>query len=63
MKYRLFSLTAMLLTPLALLCAADQPAPKVTDKLKPIGLNQTELSGEIGRRIQDVIYKNWMAIN
>ena len=63
MKHRLFSLTALLLTPLAPLCAADQPAPKVTDKLKPNGLNQSELSGEIGRRIQDVIYKNWMAIN
>ncbi|MEI6519580.1 MAG: beta-L-arabinofuranosidase domain-containing protein [bacterium] len=36
---------------------------KSADKLQPITLNQTELSGEIGRRIDDLIYKNYMAID
>ena len=55
--------TALLLTLLAPLLAADRPLPKVTDKLQPVTLKQSELSGEIGRRIQDLIYKNWMAID
>lgn len=63
MKLTLARFTALLLTPLALLSAADQPLPKVTDKLQPVTLNQAELSGEIGRRIQELIYKNYMAID
>lgn len=42
---------------------AKQPTPKVADKLQPVTLTEPELSGEIGRRIHDVIYKNWMAID
>jgi DUF1680 family protein len=38
-------------------------APKVTDKLQTVTLNKTELSGEIGRRIDDLIYKNYMVID
>ena len=63
MKLTLARFTALLLTPLAPLPAADQPLPKVTDKLQPVTLNQAELSGEIGRRIQELIYKNYMAID
>lgn len=36
---------------------------QVSDKLQPVTLNQTELSGEIGRRINDLIYKNFMKID
>ncbi len=37
--------------------------PKVVDGLQPVRLAQGELSGEIGRRLQDLIYKNYMALN
>ena len=37
--------------------------PKVVDALEPVRLTRPELSGEIGRRIEDLIYKNYMALN
>jgi len=37
--------------------------PKVIDAMQPVQLKQKELSGEIGRRINDLIYKNYMAID
>lgn len=37
--------------------------PKVTDALQAIHMTQQELSGEIGRRIDDLIYKNYMVID
>jgi DUF1680 family protein len=56
---------AILLAPLAALHAdaANIPTPKVRDALQPVTLNKTELSGEIGRRIDDLIYKNFMVID
>ena len=33
------------------------------DKLRPMTLKQAELSGEIGRRINDLIYKNYMMLD
>ncbi|MFZ4396984.1 MAG: hypothetical protein ACOYOU_15325 [Kiritimatiellia bacterium] len=36
---------------------------KVNDTLQPVTLKQAELSGEIGRRISDLIYKNYMALD
>ena len=42
---------------------SDDVTPKVGDMLQPITLKQTELGGEIGRRINDLIYKHYMAIN
>jgi len=33
------------------------------DKLQPVTLKQSELSGEIGRRINDLIYKNYMVLD
>jgi hypothetical protein len=50
------------------LCAAlavhdDAVAPTVADTLQPITLKQAELSGEIGRRINDLIYTNFMALD
>ena len=43
-------------------CSTKEPAP-AGDKLFPVKLKQTELSGEIGRRINDLIYKNFMVID
>lgn len=37
--------------------------PKIVDALQPITLKQSELSGEIGRRINDLIYTNFMALD
>ena len=37
--------------------------PKVADALQPVRLTKPELSGEIGRRIDDLIYKNYMVID
>jgi DUF1680 family protein len=42
---------------------AVKVAPKMVDALQPITLNQTELAGEIGRRISDLAYKNYMALD
>lgn len=33
------------------------------DQLKPVSLKQTELEGEIGRRIHELIYKNYMVLD
>jgi hypothetical protein len=66
MKHTLTLLTALLLAPLAALHAADapnRPTPNVRDALQPVTLDKTELSGEIGRRIDDLIYKNFMVID
>jgi uncharacterized protein len=43
--------------------APDRVAPKVVDALQPISLRRAELAGEIGRRITDLIYKNYMVLN
>jgi DUF1680 family protein len=52
---------------LALAVAAAGPAgavePKVVDALQPVRLTRPELSGEVGRRIEDLIYKNYMALD
>jgi uncharacterized protein len=37
--------------------------PKVADQLRPERLAQTELGGEIGRRLDDLIHKNFMTID
>ena len=66
MKRTLILLTALLLAPLAKTQAADapnSPTPKVRDALQPVTLDKSELSGEIGRRIDDLIYKNFMVID
>ncbi|MBN2580644.1 MAG: glycoside hydrolase family 127 protein [Pirellulales bacterium] len=41
----------------------DAVKPEVIDVLQPVRLVQSELSGEIGRRIDDLIYKNYMVID
>jgi uncharacterized protein len=43
--------------------AADAVEPKVADSLQSVRLTESELSGEIGRRIHDLVYNNYMAIN
>src|SRR3972149_3436786 len=37
--------------------------PKMADALQPLRLTRPELSGEIGRRIEDLIYKNYMVLD
>ena len=39
------------------------PTFKVTDILQPLPLSQAELSGEIARRVDDLIRNNFMALN
>ena len=43
--------------------AATAAEPKVTDALQPVRLTRPELSGEIGRRIEDLIYKHYMVLD
>jgi DUF1680 family protein len=67
---------ALLLPPLVTLHAAEpnkanddkakvpaQVEPKIADALKPVTLRQAELSGEIGKRLDDLIYRNYMVLN
>ena len=42
---------------------AEPVTPKVVDTLQPVTLRQAELSGEIGRRISDLIYTNYLALD
>ncbi len=42
---------------------ARQGEPRTGDRLWPVTLTQAELAGEIGRRIDDLIYKNYMALD
>ena len=37
--------------------------PKIADVLQPVRLTQAELSGEIGRRIENLIYSNYMVLD
>lgn len=58
--FRLLSLAALSAAALALPRARD---PQVADKLSPLTLTQNGLSGEIGRRLDDLIYRNFMALD
>ena len=42
---------------------AQAVEPNVADALQPVRLTQAELSGEIGRRIDDLIYHNYMVLD
>ena len=68
MKHRLFGLTALLFTPLAPLCAADQPAPKVTEappanQQAAFGVESIKLGGLFGHRIDTMIKGNLLKID
>ncbi|HLA85774.1 MAG TPA: beta-L-arabinofuranosidase domain-containing protein [Thermoguttaceae bacterium] len=58
-------LFAWLTLPVACTNAVEPDAvkPKVIDALRPVRLTKPELSGEIGRRLDDLIYKNYMVID
>lgn len=43
--------------------AAEGVVPKVADALQPIVLKQPGLAGELGRRINDLVYTNFMALD
>jgi uncharacterized protein len=50
----------------AVLANAIEPnvvEPKVADALQSVPLTKAELGGEIGRRIDDLVYKNYMVID
>lgn len=42
---------------------AGTVTPKIPDTFQPITLKQSELSGEMGRRIQNLVYTNFMALD
>ncbi|MEW6073227.1 MAG: hypothetical protein AB1726_11640 [Planctomycetota bacterium] len=42
---------------------AQAVEPKVIDPLQPVRLTRAELSGEIGRRLDDLIDKNYLALD
>ena len=42
---------------------AEGVRPRLPDAMQPIKLRRTGLSGEIGRRVCDLIYQNYMAID
>lgn len=48
---------------MALAAPAQTAEPNVVDALQPVRLTRPELSGEIGRRIEDLVYKNYMALD
>lgn len=62
---RLFfcALCALCVTPLWADAGQDAVKPKVPDRLGRVTLDQNELGGEINRRICDLIYKNYMALD
>lgn len=41
----------------------DVVKPRVPDKLCRVTLNQQELGGEVDRRVQNLIYQNYMAVD
>ena len=47
----------------AVFSCAQPRKPDGLDQLRPVALTQKELAGEIGRRIDDLIYKNFMALD
>ena len=55
-------LCAMILAGAAFSCVPAK-VPEGPDKLRSVTLNEPELSGEIGRRIHDLIYKNYMVLD
>ncbi len=57
---KLFTLAALAMVTLT---SPQNKKLQNTDQLRPITLKQTELSGEIGRRINDLIYKNYMVLD
>ena len=54
---------SILLLFLAVSASAERPEEKVKDRLTPVTFNGSELGGEIDRRIRNVIYGNYMAID
>ncbi len=63
MKTALMGTSGCIVLIISLAVQADPVEPKVVDALQSVRLRQSELSGEIGRRIDDLIYKNYMALD
>jgi DUF1680 family protein len=47
----------------AFLACAPSKTPVGTDRIRSVTLTESELGGEIGRRIHDLIYKNYMVLD
>ena len=60
---RVFSFIETIMCFTAAVACGEDVAPKIADTLQPITLKQSELSGEIGRRINDLVYTNFMALD
>lgn len=60
---RFFVASCLLLWAAASAGAADVVQPQVADALRPVRLAHPELGGEIGRRIEDLVHKNYMALD
>ncbi len=56
-------LLALFALMMATACPVQAVEPKVVDALEPVRLTRAELSGEIGRRVVDLVYKNYMALD
>ena len=63
MRTRLLRTSCFLALTVAAAGRAETVEPEVVDALEPVRLTRTELSGEIGRRIEDLVYKNYMALD
>jgi len=63
MKMTLLTTSCFLALAVAAAGRVGAVEPKVVDALQPVRLTRPELSGEIGRRIEDLIYKNYMALD
>ncbi|MDO4582916.1 MAG: glycoside hydrolase family 127 protein [Planctomycetia bacterium] len=61
--YQFISTILLSLLTTGLLAAHDVVEPVVKDALIPVSLCEKELGGEIGHRVHDCIYQNFMAID
>ncbi len=63
-KYRILTVSLAVSGFLAIVTSCSKPDDSGSgDQLQPVTLKQSELSGEIGRRINDLIYKNFMVLD
>ena len=63
MRIALLATSCFLALCLAAAVRAGPVEPKVVDPLQPVRLTRPELGGEIGRRIDDLIYKHYMVLD
>jgi DUF1680 family protein len=57
------SIFGVMVLAVAVLSCRPAKATDGTDELQAVALKEPELSGEIGRRIHDIVYKNYMVLD